>query len=105
MLIIRSGLIGGSPAYAVANWRFGPLSFLERPYEAAAQVFQKYAGQYELDWLLVMAQAYQESRLEQNLKSGAGAVGVMQLLPSTAAGDPVNILAINPQTRFTVDHG
>jgi membrane-bound lytic murein transglycosylase MltF len=44
-----------------------------------------------MDWLLVAALAYQESRIDQSIKSPAGAVGVMQLLPSTAAGDPINI--------------
>jgi membrane-bound lytic murein transglycosylase MltF len=54
-------------------------------------MFQKYGGQYRLDWLLLVAQGYQESRLNQHLISHAGAVGIMQLLPSTAAGRPINI--------------
>ncbi len=37
------------------------------------------------------ALAYQESRIDQSQRSQAGAVGVMQLLPSTAAGNPINI--------------
>ena len=37
------------------------------------------------------AQAYQESGLDQGKVSGAGAVGVMQLLPSTAASHEVGI--------------
>ncbi len=57
-------------------------------------LFQKYAGKYDMDWLLVAALAYQESGIDQNKKSPAGAVGVMQLLPSTAAGNPINILNI-----------
>jgi membrane-bound lytic murein transglycosylase MltF len=39
----------------------------------------------------LVAQAYQESRLEQDTRSSAGAVGVMQLLPSTAADKSVGI--------------
>ena len=50
-----------------------------------APLFQKYAEDYGLDWQLVVAQAYQESRLDQKVRSHAGAVGVMQLLPTTAA--------------------
>lgn len=46
-------------------------------------VFEKYAEQYSLDPLLIVAQAYQESRLRQSARSRAGAVGIMQLLPST----------------------
>jgi len=47
------------------------------------QIFQKYAGQYDFDWLLLAAQGYQESRLDQNVHSPVGAVGVMQVMPTT----------------------
>ena len=40
---------------------------------------------------MVTALGYQESRLDQSKRSPRGAVGVMQLLPSTAAGHPINI--------------
>ncbi len=46
-----------------------------------------YAGQYDFDWLMIGAQAYQESRLDQSKRSPVGAVGVMQVMPATA-GDP-----------------
>lgn len=52
------------------------------------EIFQKYGEQYGVDYLFVTAQGYQESRLRQETKSAAGAIGIMQLLPSTAA-DPV----------------
>ena len=42
-------------------------------------IFEKYAGQYDFDYLMVGAQAYQESGLDQSKRSPAGAVGVMQL--------------------------
>lgn len=57
-------------------------------FKATSKLFETYADQYELDWLMVLAQAYQESKLDQSARSPAGAVGIMQLLPSTAA-DPV----------------
>jgi membrane-bound lytic murein transglycosylase MltF len=60
-------------------------------FNATAALFQQYADQYDFDWLMLIAQAYQESRLDQNTRSSAGAVGVMQLLPSTAADKSVNI--------------
>ncbi len=47
-------------------------------------LFEKYAAAYDFDWLLLAAQGYQESRLDQTLRSHRGAIGVMQLLPSTA---------------------
>ncbi|MCU7547887.1 lytic transglycosylase F [Chitinophagaceae bacterium LB-8] len=54
-------------------------------------LFQKYGNAYSLDWLLLSAQAFQESQLKQETVSHAGAVGLMQLLPSTAANPPINI--------------
>lgn len=48
-----------------------------------ARHFRRFGEQYDLDWLLLIAQGYQESRLDQSARSPAGAVGVMQLLPAT----------------------
>jgi membrane-bound lytic murein transglycosylase MltF len=56
-----------------------------------AELFQKYAGMYGFDWLKIAAMAYQESRFDMHRKSSAGAVGVMQIKPSTAAGPQVGI--------------
>jgi membrane-bound lytic murein transglycosylase MltF len=60
-------------------------------FRATAPYFKKYADQYQLDYLLMAAQGYQESRLDQNVKSPVGAVGIMQVMPATAASSPVNI--------------
>jgi membrane-bound lytic murein transglycosylase MltF len=49
---------------------------------------------YEFDFLMLTALAYQESRLDQSIRSNAGAIGVMQILPSTAADPVVNIAEI-----------
>ncbi|MDE0064867.1 MAG: transporter substrate-binding domain-containing protein [Gammaproteobacteria bacterium] len=65
-----------------------------RKFQETAPLFQKYAGRYDFPWLLIISQAYQESRLDQSLRSHAGAVGIMQLLPSTAAGRNVGIADI-----------
>lgn len=56
-----------------------------------AKLFQEYAKRYDFDWLKIAAMAYQESRFDMNRKSSAGAVGVMQIKPSTAAGPSVGI--------------
>ena len=66
-----------------------------RKFRATAHLFQRYADQYNFDWLMIMSQAYQESRLDNSLVSDAGAVGIMQLLPSTAADRNVNISDID----------
>lgn len=49
-----------------------------------APLFKKYGEMYGIDWMLVEAQAFQESGLNPDVRSRAGAVGLMQLLPSTA---------------------
>ncbi len=54
-------------------------------------IFRKYGEQYDMPWLLVAAQGYQESGLDQSVRSPAGAIGVMQLLPATAADPSVGI--------------
>ena len=60
-------------------------------FQDVVDIFSKYGNQYGVDYLMVAAQGYQESRLDQNAKSGAGAIGIMQLLPSTAADANVGI--------------
>lgn len=45
--------------------------------------FRKYSDQYEVDWLLMAAQGYQESQLNQAARSRVGAIGVMQVMPAT----------------------
>ena len=52
-------------------------------FNSMAGIFQQYGDQYKIDWLLMTAQGYQESKLDQNVKSRVGAVGVMQLMPAT----------------------
>ena len=47
------------------------------------ELFKKYGTQYNLDYLLMAAQGYQESTLDQNVKSPVGAIGVMQVMPPT----------------------
>jgi membrane-bound lytic murein transglycosylase MltF len=62
-----------------------------KKFERTVDFFRKYGGQYDVDYLLVAAQGYQESTLDQSKRSRAGAIGVMQLLKSTAADPNVGI--------------
>jgi membrane-bound lytic murein transglycosylase MltF len=58
---------------------------------AIVDAFKKYGDQYGMDYLLMAAQGFQESGLDQSVKSQVGAVGVMQVMPATgkdlAVGD------------------
>ncbi len=64
-------------------------------FERTVEFFRKYGDRYDMDYLLMMAQGYQESRLDQEAKSGVGAIGVMQVMPATgkdlAVGDITQI--------------
>jgi membrane-bound lytic murein transglycosylase MltF len=60
-------------------------------FERTLGFFEKYAKEYDFDWLVMAAVGYQESTLDQSMRSQAGAVGVMQVLPSTAADPNVGI--------------
>lgn len=62
-----------------------------KKFKNAIKLFKKYGKQYDFDHLMLAALAYQESRLDQSVKSHAGAIGVMQMLPSTARDKNVDI--------------
>ena len=51
------------------------------PYD---ETVKHYASRYGFDWRMIVAQMYQESRFDENARSFAGAVGLMQVLPRTA---------------------
>ena len=54
-----------------------------RKFDQTVEIFRKYGDKYDMDYLLLMAQGYQESRLDQKAKSPVGAIGVMQVMPDT----------------------
>jgi membrane-bound lytic murein transglycosylase MltF len=66
-----------------------------RRFEATLKLFEKYGTQYGFDPLMLAAQGFQESKLDQNARSRSGAIGVMQIMPATgrelAVGDIRNI--------------
>ena len=56
---------------------------------AMVKMFQTYGDQYDVDYLLMAAQGYQESGLDQSAKSSVGAIGIMQLMPDTGKAQGV----------------
>ena len=56
-----------------------------RKFESVLRLFRKYGDQYDVDSLLMAAQGYQESQLDQSVRSPVGAIGIMQIMPATAA--------------------
>jgi len=79
---------------------------------AMVDIFRKYGDRYDVDWLLMAAQGYQESRLNQSVRSHVGAIGVMQVMPRTGkelkVGDisklDPNIHAGVKYMRWMIDH-
>ncbi len=58
-------------------------------FQRTIALFQTYGAKYRFEPLLLAAQGYQESQLDQNARSAVGAIGVMQLMPST--GSELNV--------------
>jgi membrane-bound lytic murein transglycosylase MltF len=76
-----------------------------KKFRAATELFQKYGEKYDIPWLLLAALAYQESRIDQDTKSSAGAVGVMQIKPSTAEGKPIEIQGVERSMDRNIEAG
>jgi membrane-bound lytic murein transglycosylase MltF len=62
-----------------------------KKFQANLVLFQKYAGEYNFDYLMIAAQGYQESLLDQSRRNPSGAVGIMQVIPKNAAASPISI--------------
>ncbi len=58
-------------------------------FTALVGLFRKYSAQYNMDWMLMAAQGYQESRLDHSARSHVGAIGIMQVMPAT--GKELNV--------------
>jgi membrane-bound lytic murein transglycosylase MltF len=62
-----------------------------KKFESYVHYFQQYADQYNFDYLMLVAQGYEESGLDQNRKNPSGAIGIMQVIPKYAAASPISI--------------
>jgi membrane-bound lytic murein transglycosylase MltF len=78
------------------KWIARPLAEDERrKMERYRSLFEKYSQRYGIPWLLTAAVAFQESGFDQSKRSRAGAVGVMQVLPSTAADKNIGVSGVD----------
>jgi len=78
------------------------------------ELFKTYSEKYDFDWMMIASLAYQESHLDQKTISHVGAIGVMQVMQSTANDHNVNIPNIHDlegnihagtkYLRFILDH-
>ncbi|AOX99182.1 lytic transglycosylase F [Jeongeupia sp. USM3] len=116
---IKTHARGTAFGNTIYNRYFGEQNFVRNAlqttdlsrFEATKAIFQRYGKQYQMDYLLMMAQGYQESRLDQQARSHVGAIGVMQLMPATGkemkVGDvrqlEPNIHAGVKYIRFMID--
>lgn len=67
--------------------------------------FKKYASEYDFDYLMLAAQGYQESLLDQNRKSHVGAVGIMQVMPKLAAANPIDVSNVSSDADANIHAG
>jgi len=82
--------------YKNTRWIRNPTTSAEqKKLDSLKTLFKKYSNKYDFDWLKIAAIAYQESGFDQNKKSAAGAVGIMQVRPETAADRNIRIFDVN----------
>ena len=74
-------------------------------FRSTTDYFKRFGSKYEFPWLLLAAQAYQESGIDQNRVSPVGAVGIMQIKPSTAEGPPVFVSGVARSAERNVEAG
>jgi membrane-bound lytic murein transglycosylase MltF len=82
-----------------------------KKFRSLVKLFETYGNRYNVDYLLMTAQGFQESRLDQSAKSHVGAVGIMQVMPATGKELQVgDISSVEPNIhagvkyfRFMVD--
>ncbi|MVV48670.1 lytic transglycosylase F [Pseudomonas sp. PB120] len=76
-----------------------------KKFQEMVDIFTHHASTYGFDHLMLMAQGFQESQLDQKARSPRGAVGVMQLLPKTAKDPTVAIGGIDKSADKNIEAG
>ena len=88
------------------TWVKNPTAKSDRKrFEATMEFFRRYGAQYDLPSLLIAAQAYQESGIDQAKRNRSGAVGIMQIKPTTAAGAPILINGVDKSAERNIEAG
>lgn len=60
-------------------------------FDKTFRLVKEYARRYHLDWIFVMALAFQESKLDQHRRGPLGGIGIMQVKPSIAALPAIHV--------------
>jgi len=82
--------------FSDARWITNPLADDDQNRLAKfREIFEKYGEEYGFDWLALAATGYQESGLDHSRRNPSGAIGVMQMKPSTAADKNIDITPID----------
>ena len=88
----RFGNIYYRQYFKQTRWISNPLTPTDHAkFSRYVPLFRKYGSQYGFDWMLLAAVAYQESQMENFRRSHSGAIGLMQVMPTTAGDANVNI--------------
>jgi membrane-bound lytic murein transglycosylase MltF len=88
-LQLKAELNAGLARYPESSWQRVELlaRYLKSTRWAKAatssEEIPKFERTVDIDYLVLMAQGYQESELNQNARSAAGAIGIMQVMPAT----------------------
>ena len=87
---MKAGITKGLVASRL-DWYMRRVKQLRNPTGSAARtrfekllaLFEKFGQRYHFDPLMLAAQGFQESRLNQDARSPVGAIGIMQVMPAT----------------------
>ena len=64
-------------------------------FQATITLFEQYGGRYGFDPVMLAAQGFQESKLDQTVRSPVGAIGIMQIMPTTGADMKVGDITVS----------
>lgn len=88
LLLRRYFELSRRPVYDVRNFGRSFKNGYISPYD---DLFKKYGAQEGVDWRLLAAIGYAESKFRPEVVSWAGARGIMQIMPSVARGRGVDV--------------